>query len=256
MHRLQDLVRLHRMGTGVREVARLLGMSPNTERQYRQALREAGLLEGKPEDLPDVAVLRLAIEDALPSKAMPQHASSVERWAERITEMLGGGATPTAIYDRLRLEHDDFGGSLSAVKRLCTRSRSTSTASSATATSEPRRSSPRTVPCPSGRRCSTTSCWPAPRWTDSSITRTSSKSPATPIATRRAVAERRRPDDLDSRLCGGSVQPSCVRRPRARFAAVPELSVRDQFSRTRTRSVHPSLDRNLDDASVSRWNCA
>ena len=56
--------------------ARMLGMSPNTERQYRPASREAGLLEGKPEDLPDVAVLRLAIEDALPSKAMPQHASS------------------------------------------------------------------------------------------------------------------------------------------------------------------------------------
>jgi len=121
MHRLQDLVRLHRMGTGAREVARLLEMSPNTERQYRQALRDAGLLDGEPEDLPDVAVLRLAIEDALPAKAMPQHVSSVERWAERITKMLEGGATPTAIYDRLRLEHDEFSGSLSAVKRLCTR---------------------------------------------------------------------------------------------------------------------------------------
>lgn len=46
MHRLQDLVRLHRLGTGAREVARLLGMSPNTERDYRLALGEAGLLEG------------------------------------------------------------------------------------------------------------------------------------------------------------------------------------------------------------------
>ncbi len=34
MHRLQELVRLHRMGTGAREVARLLRMSPNTERDY------------------------------------------------------------------------------------------------------------------------------------------------------------------------------------------------------------------------------
>ena len=32
MHRLQALVRLHRMGTGAREVARMLHMSPNTER--------------------------------------------------------------------------------------------------------------------------------------------------------------------------------------------------------------------------------
>lgn len=46
MHRLQELVRLHRKGTGAREVARLLGMSPNTERSYRNALFLAGLLEG------------------------------------------------------------------------------------------------------------------------------------------------------------------------------------------------------------------
>ena len=32
MDRLQELVRLHRMGTGAREVARLLSMSPNTEK--------------------------------------------------------------------------------------------------------------------------------------------------------------------------------------------------------------------------------
>ena len=38
MHRLQELVRLHRMGTGCRAAAALLGMSPNTERVYRQAL--------------------------------------------------------------------------------------------------------------------------------------------------------------------------------------------------------------------------
>ena len=36
MDRLQELVRLHRMGTGEREVARLLGMSPTTERSYRE----------------------------------------------------------------------------------------------------------------------------------------------------------------------------------------------------------------------------
>ena len=54
-----------------------------------------------------------------PAKAMLQHVSSVERWAERTTEMLEAGAPPTAIYDRLRLEHGGFGGSLSAVKRLC-----------------------------------------------------------------------------------------------------------------------------------------
>jgi transposase len=41
MHRLQDLVRLHRLGTGARLVARRLRMSPNTERSLRQALVES-----------------------------------------------------------------------------------------------------------------------------------------------------------------------------------------------------------------------
>lgn len=34
MHRLQELVRLHRMGEGPREVCRLLEMSPKTEGKY------------------------------------------------------------------------------------------------------------------------------------------------------------------------------------------------------------------------------
>ncbi len=123
MHRLQDLVRLHRMGTRVHEVARLLGMSPNTERVYRRALREASLLEGDPGDLPEARVLREAIENAMPSVKRPQHVSSVDRWVEHVTQMLAGGATPTAIYDRLRLENEEFGGSLSAIKRLCARLR-------------------------------------------------------------------------------------------------------------------------------------
>jgi DNA-binding CsgD family transcriptional regulator len=36
MHQLQELVRLHRLGTGAREVARLLGVSPNTARVHRE----------------------------------------------------------------------------------------------------------------------------------------------------------------------------------------------------------------------------
>lgn len=47
MDRLQELVRLHRMGEGAREVARLLGMSPNTEREYRQVLLERGCSRGR-----------------------------------------------------------------------------------------------------------------------------------------------------------------------------------------------------------------
>ena len=37
MHRLRELVRLHRLDTGAREMARLLGLSPNTELLSRSA---------------------------------------------------------------------------------------------------------------------------------------------------------------------------------------------------------------------------
>ena len=46
MHRLQELVRLHRLGRRPREVARALAMSPNTERRYRGVFAEEGLLVG------------------------------------------------------------------------------------------------------------------------------------------------------------------------------------------------------------------
>lgn len=43
MHRLQELVRLHRMSSGSHAAARMLRMSPNTEPLYRAALMAAGL---------------------------------------------------------------------------------------------------------------------------------------------------------------------------------------------------------------------
>lgn len=58
MDRLQELVRLHRMGTGARAVARLLRMGPNAERDYRDALEAAGLLDGSVDDLPELAALK------------------------------------------------------------------------------------------------------------------------------------------------------------------------------------------------------
>jgi transposase len=124
MHRLQDLVRLHRLGTRARTVARRLGMSPNTERQYRRILDAAGLLAGDPGTLPALATLRDAVLAERPlAEPPPQHVSSLTRWADAITLQVTAGATPTAIYDWLRLTHADFTGSLSAVKRLCLRVR-------------------------------------------------------------------------------------------------------------------------------------
>jgi transposase len=122
MDRLQELVRLHRLGTGPREVARLLGMSPNTERRYREQLIAAGLLDGSPDELPSLATLRSAVHDEFGPRATPEHErSSVEAYAERIEALWRNGAGPQAIYDRLRLDEDGFAGSLSAIKRLCLR---------------------------------------------------------------------------------------------------------------------------------------
>lgn len=120
MHRLQELIRLHRMGTSCREAARMLGMSRNTARDYRQALREAGLWDGAAEELPELAELRKAI-DAIRSgqPTLPQHQSSVEGYRGVIAPLALQGVGAQAIYDRLRQEHSEFAGSLSAVKRMC-----------------------------------------------------------------------------------------------------------------------------------------
>ena len=121
MYRLVELVRLHRMGAGKREVARLLAMSPNTERQYRDALREAGLLDGVVEDLPDVVTLQEAVHEALPEKTPTQQVSSIASWTEEIEAMVDKGAEPKAIFDCLKLRESSFAGSLSAVKRMVAR---------------------------------------------------------------------------------------------------------------------------------------
>ncbi len=121
MHRLQDLIRLHRQGEGSRVIARQLRMGRDTIRHYLRALKEAGLLDGKAEELPGLEVLQRALAEQLPSRPSPQQVSSLEAWRELIEAMHAKRAGPRAIFDRLRLEHPDFPGSLSATKRLCAR---------------------------------------------------------------------------------------------------------------------------------------
>lgn len=118
MHRLQELVRLHRAGTRPRDVARLLGMGPNTERLYRTALANKGLLEGDPAEIPPLETLKAAVVEYAPPKVAPQQQSSIEQWRSEIENLHDRGCGPTAIYDRLRLEQREFQGSLAAVKRL------------------------------------------------------------------------------------------------------------------------------------------
>ncbi len=116
MDRLQELVRLHRMGTGAREVARILCMSPMTERTYRTALEHEGLLAGSPDDVPVLEVLRVAIEKQLPIATPPQMVSSVDALRDRIVELAERGLKPQAIYDRLRLDDPTLGASYYAVR--------------------------------------------------------------------------------------------------------------------------------------------
>lgn len=120
---MQELVRLPRMGTGCREVARLLAISPNTERQYREILAGEGLLAGPVDALPEFAELKAAVVKRLGEKRTPPQTSSVESWSETVQAMMVKDATPQAIYDCLRLEHREFAGSLSAIKRLYARLR-------------------------------------------------------------------------------------------------------------------------------------
>jgi transposase len=111
------------MGTGAREIARLLRMSPNTERHYRLALSAAGLLAGSAQELPAMLELKAAVSEHAPPKPAPQQQSSIEEWRDVIVELLKKGLGPRAIFDRLRLQRDDFTGSVQSVKRMVRRLR-------------------------------------------------------------------------------------------------------------------------------------
>jgi len=125
MHRLQELVRLHRMGGApVHDIAASLTMSPNTERRYRTALTAAGLLAGSVDALPPLEELKAAVEKELPSVEPPQQQSSIAKWQPEVKELLENGLTPKTIHDRLRLKHPgEYEGQLGAVKRMVRRLR-------------------------------------------------------------------------------------------------------------------------------------
>jgi transposase len=123
MHRLQELVRLHRLGRQPTDVARLLRMSRRTERAYRLALKTEGLLEGPPEELPEQDTLKEAVERHLPSRPAAHQASSAEPWRKRIEELMGRGKRPKVIYTMLCRDDQRFRASYDAVYRLMRRIR-------------------------------------------------------------------------------------------------------------------------------------
>ena len=123
MHRLQELVRLHRLGTSGREVARLLKLSSKTEVKYRKALSAAGLLEGTVDELPELEVLRGAVLAAHPPAQRAPTQSSVERWMREIEEAEAAGVPAKALWDKLKRDNEDFTGSYAAVRRAYARLR-------------------------------------------------------------------------------------------------------------------------------------
>lgn len=116
MHRLQELVRLYRMGTGATKRAQILNIDRKTERKYRAAIRLAGLLEGPADELPELAALREAVASSTPPPE--QERSSIEPWEDFVAQQTAKGLGPTAIHGQLIERFNNFEGSLSAVKRL------------------------------------------------------------------------------------------------------------------------------------------
>jgi len=92
MHRLQEVVRLHRLGKSRRTIARQLRMGRDTIRTYLDAIGKAGRLEGDPEDPPAVGDLRAIVSEHVASREPPRASSSVERWRPQIKQLLDHGA--------------------------------------------------------------------------------------------------------------------------------------------------------------------
>ena len=70
MHRLQELVRLHRLGVTERRAAKELRMGRNTAREYRRALAAASLLDGSADELPSLETLKGAVVAGVPARVV------------------------------------------------------------------------------------------------------------------------------------------------------------------------------------------
>ena len=123
MHRLQELVRLHRLGLTERRAAKELRIGRNTAKEYRRALSEAGVLEGSADELPTLEALKSIVLSALPPRPAPQQISKLEEWQPTVEVLLEQRLGPQAIHDRLRLEHPDYQGSIGGLKRMVRRIR-------------------------------------------------------------------------------------------------------------------------------------
>lgn len=113
------------MGEGPREVVHLLKMSPKTELKYREALAEAGLLQGPPESLPELEALKAAVLAQRPLPLPRSFNSTLDPWLERIQMALSAKKPPglKALWEQLRRDVPEFKASYSAMRRLVQRLR-------------------------------------------------------------------------------------------------------------------------------------
>ena len=56
MHRLQEVMRLYRLGRSRREISQQLRIGRNTIRRYLNAISKAGMLDGPVDELPETDV--------------------------------------------------------------------------------------------------------------------------------------------------------------------------------------------------------
>lgn len=123
MHRLQELVRLHRLGTHVRERCGMLAMSSRSEKRYRDILARAGLLEGPVGELPELCVLKAAVLAVRPVPDPTPRESTVDRWRPQVEDAVKRGVQIKALHDKLVRTDPDYEASYSALRRAARRVR-------------------------------------------------------------------------------------------------------------------------------------
>ena len=91
MHRLQELVRLHRLGRSAGDIARALRLSRNTVRGYLAAFAAAGVLEGDPDGCPH------SCRTCSPVSSCTPIGRPIGSRTRSITVAPAGDATPSSI---------------------------------------------------------------------------------------------------------------------------------------------------------------
>ena len=113
---IRELLRRLQLGEPDRRIARDLSLSRNTVARYRQWATEQKLLPGA---LPDPAALAALLQPA-PTERPAHEQSLVEPFRDQVKTLHAGGVEGQAIW-QLLVEHHDFAGSYSSLKRFLRR---------------------------------------------------------------------------------------------------------------------------------------